>query len=163
MGLTGSIVEVTFRLLRIRTARIRQETVKCADLDETIAACEEAGSWTYSVAWIDCLARGDRLGRGVMMRGEHARPGEYLDEALVGAAPPYAQRAGRSAAWSLNRFSVTAFNALYYGRANRVLISPTMKRFSIRSTRFSGGTASMERPASCSTSAYCRIAPAATG
>ena len=40
MGLTGSIVEVTFRLLRIQTARIRQETVKCADLDETIAACE---------------------------------------------------------------------------------------------------------------------------
>jgi FAD/FMN-containing dehydrogenase len=129
MGLTGTIVEVTFRLLPIQTARIRQETRKCADLDETIAACENSGGWTYSVAWIDCLARGDRLGRGVMMRGEHARPGECSDDAL--AVPRHRMRRVPVDLphWSLNRFSVSAFNALYYGRAKSGLDFPDYETF----------------------------------
>ena len=129
MGLTGTILDVTFRLLRIETARIRQETVKCADLEETIAACENSGGWTYSVAWIDCLARGDRLGRGVMMRGEHALPGECPEDGL--RVPRHRTRSVPIDLphWTLNRLSATAFNTLYYRHAKSGIDFPDYETF----------------------------------
>ena len=33
---------------------------------------ESSESWTYNVAWLDCLQKGDTLGKSIMLRGEHA-------------------------------------------------------------------------------------------
>ena len=73
MGLSGIILAATFRLRRIETAFIREETVRAANLGEIMDCFESSSDWTYSVAWIDCLAKGESMGRSVMMRGEHAR------------------------------------------------------------------------------------------
>lgn len=72
MGLTGIILRAGIRLRKIETSFIREETLPFDRLDGILDCFEESADWTYSVAWIDCLSRGERMGRSVMMRGEHA-------------------------------------------------------------------------------------------
>jgi decaprenylphospho-beta-D-ribofuranose 2-oxidase len=75
--------------------------------------------YRYSVAWIDCLASGRRLGRSVLMRGDHAP----ADAVPTGAAPLERPRGLRLPAppWApnglLRRETVAAFNELYFRRA----------------------------------------------
>jgi FAD/FMN-containing dehydrogenase len=119
MGLTGVILSVALRLLRVETGLIRQQTRRCANLAEAMAAFDEAAAWTYSVAWIDCLAKGAALGRSLLFLGEHARREEVPRGR--GGLVPARRRALRVPfdfpSWALNRFSVAAFNALYWRRA----------------------------------------------
>lgn len=120
MGLTGVILTVTFRLLPIETAWMRQETVPCSDLDSVMEAFEASNEWTYTVAWVDCLASGGALGRSLLYRAEHAR----LDELPAARrSEPFALPQRREFAvpfyfpgMVLNGMSVRAFNALYYRR-----------------------------------------------
>ena len=72
MGLTGVILRAAFRLRPVDTAWIKQTTHTAANLDAAITVFEQSDSAPYSVAWIDCLAKGDRLGRSLVMLGEHA-------------------------------------------------------------------------------------------
>ncbi len=118
MGLTGIIVAVTLRLLRVETSLIRQRTSRCANLAEAMAALAAARD-TYAVAWIDCLAKGAAMGRSVLFLGEHAR----RDEVGQGRGNLIAtrRRAYRVPVdfpgFVLNRWSVAAFNELYWRRA----------------------------------------------
>lgn len=120
MGLTGVIVDATFRLCPVETAFIRQQTICGADLDATMAAFEQSRDWTYTVAWIDCLAAGRQLGRSVLFRGEHARRTELrgqLHDAPLRLSPRRRFRIPLDfPGFALNRFSVKAFNELYYRR-----------------------------------------------
>lgn len=128
MGLTGIILEVALRLIPIESAWIRQETIKAPDLDSVMKAFDESESWTYSVAWIDCVAKGDALGRCLLMRGEHATAAECVEKGISGdplklkpkrllSVPFYFPR------FVLNRATVSAFNKFYYGRAPEGLSS----------------------------------------
>ncbi|MGE0784779.1 MAG: FAD-binding protein [Sandaracinaceae bacterium] len=77
LGLTGVIVRAQIRLRRIETAYFRQTAVVVRDLDEMMDALERYDAMLpYSVAWIDPLATGKRLGRGVLTVGDHARRDE---------------------------------------------------------------------------------------
>jgi FAD/FMN-containing dehydrogenase len=117
MGLTGVIVSVTFRLIRVETAWIRQRTLRARDLGEAMALFEASAGSTYSVAWIDCLARGGGLGRSLLYLGEHARPDEIGGRAALAPLPaPRLRVPFDLPGWALNRWSVGAFNALYYRR-----------------------------------------------
>ncbi len=122
MGLTGVILRAAFTMTRIETSLIRQEIRRAPDIDAAMEEMEAALPWTYSVAWIDCLASGRNLGRSALMLGEHAQLHE-LDAAA--RRQPLALPTGRDKAvpfdlpgFALNRASVGAFNALYY-RAQR--------------------------------------------
>lgn len=112
MGLTGFILRVAFRLLAVETPYIRQRTLRADNLEHAIQIFEDNAAWTYSVGWIDCMARGDKLGRSLIYLGEHATAAE------APADVPPAKKAKRIPidfpSWSLNRLSVTAFNELYY-------------------------------------------------
>ncbi len=119
-GLTGIILRVAFRLIPITTAYIRQETVKTRNLEEIMTCFEESSDWHYSVAWIDCLQKGDGLGRSIMMRGEHAGP-EDLDIIKSRAPLIASDKFSFSVPINMPRFTLTtwtvkAFNAMYYGR-----------------------------------------------
>ena len=73
MGLTGLILRATLRLRRVQSSYIRAKTVGVRDLDAAVEALERLDSThEYSVAWVDGLARGKRLGSGIVIGGNHA-------------------------------------------------------------------------------------------
>lgn len=73
MGLTGVVLDATFRLIPIETSRCIVDTVRCRDFDELIGEMSIGDDDVrYSVSWIDLLATGRNFGRGVLWRGDHA-------------------------------------------------------------------------------------------
>ena len=75
MGLTGLISEATIRLLRVETSVMRVDSERAPDLDAALTRMAEADPlYRYSVAWLDGLARGRSMGRGVLEFGDHAAP-----------------------------------------------------------------------------------------
>lgn len=117
MGLTGLIVEVALRLTPIRSAYVNQTTFKTANLEDALQGFESQRQRTYSVAWIDCLARGAELGRSVLMVGEHALDGPLQLPRQRRLAVPLDTPAAL-----LNHASMQAFNSLYYRRARQAEI-----------------------------------------
>ncbi len=124
MGLTGVVVRATLRLLRVETGQMRVDTERTRDLDDVLARMDARDEeYRYSVAWIDCLARGRALGRSVLMRGDHATLGD-LDEGkrsralLVASSTPLG-----APSWVpsglLGKATVTVFNELFYRKAPR--------------------------------------------
>lgn len=111
MGLTGIILSVTLQLKPIVASSILQTTVKAANLEAILEAFEAHAASTYSVAWIDCLARGKALGRALLMLGEHATDGPLTVQTKPPTPVPFDLPAAL-----LNRASVQAFNSLYYSR-----------------------------------------------
>ncbi len=105
MGLTGLITEVTLRLQPVESGWILAEAQPVPGLAAMLDGLRDAGKdWAYTVGWIDCLARGPGLGRGILMCGRHAlvalEPGSdarvqrrILCEALVGSPRDRAARA----------------------------------------------------------------------
>lgn len=73
LGLLGVILKATIQLRRIETTFFTQKTIKVKCLDELLATFEQNDdSYAYSVAWIDSLATGKNLGRGVFTAGNAA-------------------------------------------------------------------------------------------
>ncbi|GEJ55642.1 FAD-binding oxidoreductase [Anaeromyxobacter diazotrophicus] len=112
LGLTGLVTWAELRLKRIPSAFIRWETVPFENVDAFFELSARSDTThEYTVAWIDCLARGDRLGRGLFYRGNHAeapfRAGRRRRPVTVPFDLPDAV---------LNRLTVKAFNALYRWR-----------------------------------------------
>jgi hypothetical protein len=123
MGLTGVVVRAAVRLRPVESAWIAQRTVVASDLDAAIAAFESNLDATYSVAWIDCLAQGPARGRSLVYLGEHAARAELPADL---AADPFALRRRPNLrapmdapSWALNRWSVRAFNHLYFSAGRR--------------------------------------------
>jgi FAD/FMN-containing dehydrogenase len=119
MGLTGIITRVRLRLLRVESAYIKVETERLENLNLTLNRFQSDDNYQYSVAWIDCLATGDSLGRAVLMRGHHAAPHELSTPALRATPLETPQKKSKSVPldfpdFALNPFSVKAFNAAYY-------------------------------------------------
>lgn len=119
IGLTGVMLTAKLRLKRMETAYFRVDTRKAANLEAAMALMAESDAdYQHSVAWIDCLASGRTLGRSVLMRGNPAR----RDELSPGTEPLYVKPAAKLSvpfdfpAAALNRFSVAAFNELYYAK-----------------------------------------------
>jgi len=125
MGLTGIIVDATFGLIPIESSRMMVETRRVGHLDEVMSLMLESDrDARYSVAWLDLLASGSSLGRGVLTLGDHAQladlgareagdPLEYAPRQLV-SVPPIIPSPG-----IINRLSVAAFNELWYRKAPR--------------------------------------------
>ena len=120
MGLTGIILSAKFKLKNIETAYIRQESIKAENLDEIFKLFEESESWTYNVAWIDCLQTGKNIGRSIMMRGEHAFKHQLpkklqenplrLKNKFSPTVPFYFPN------FVLNNLTVKLFNLLYFNK-----------------------------------------------
>ena len=128
MGLTGVVLDMTMRLLRIETASMVVETERTHDLDACMAAMTDGDEdHRYSVAWVDCLARGGNLGRSVLTRGDHAGLRDLECKAHRGAgADPlhFSPRQIASVPFTppvspLTALTVSAFNEAWYRRAPR--------------------------------------------
>lgn len=125
MGLTGIVLDATFRLLPIETSRMSVDTSRLPDLDTLMAEMSEGDDrFRYSVAWIDLVAKGRHLGRSVLTRGDHATAAQldgadsaellaYGPRQLV-SVPPLVPPTG-----VLNHATIAAFNELWYRKAPR--------------------------------------------
>lgn len=114
MGLTGVILSVAVQLKPIVASDIIETTIKAPSLDAVLEAFDAHATTTYSVAWIDCLARGMSLGRSLLMLGEHATEGALAVQPAKALPVPIDMPASL-----LNHATVQAFNTLYYARARQ--------------------------------------------
>jgi decaprenylphospho-beta-D-ribofuranose 2-oxidase len=113
MGLTGHILEVEFALRRIPSSWIWQESRRIHDIDEFQDALEDAApNWPYTMGWIDGLARGKSMGRGILMAGRWAEASEAPAKPPSAGLQPSLRFDWPS--WVLNGLTIRLFNELYY-------------------------------------------------
>ena len=92
MGLTGLITRATIQLKPVASSRVRVDTVRTADIDETMAVlAAHDRRHGYTVAWSDSMARGAAVGRSVITSGDFAEPS---DLPAADAENPFAFRPG---------------------------------------------------------------------
>lgn len=110
LGLTGIISWVEIQLIPIRASQIDTVTVRFDNLAEFFTLSAELDhQHEYSVAWIDCLAKGPNTGRGVFIVGDHAPYGsleiEQRSKLSVPMTLPFSL---------INNTSLHAFNEAYW-------------------------------------------------
>jgi decaprenylphospho-beta-D-ribofuranose 2-oxidase len=120
MGLTGVVLEAVVRLEEIAGPRLHAHHERAGDLEATLGALEAAEeAEPYAVAWLDVLARGRSLGRGIVSRGHFAAPAE------IGPPPtPYEPATLQLPTIEfpggvINRSTVPLLNAAWYHRVPR--------------------------------------------
>jgi L-gulonolactone oxidase len=110
LGLTGIITHVALELMPIASSDISVESIPFGNLAEFFQlAADSERDHDYTVAWIDCLAKGPALGRGIFQRASHSRNGNLRVHAGAGPSIPM-----DAPGFLLNRLTLSAFNALYY-------------------------------------------------
>jgi FAD/FMN-containing dehydrogenase len=117
MGLTGVIQELTIQLISIETAYVKVTHTPAKNLEEMLHILNDPSKDDlYSVAWIDCLSKGDSLGRGVVMNGHHA----LKEDLSAGVEPLKLKDKSKGSipfhfpSWAVSKATVKLFNALYY-------------------------------------------------
>ncbi|MGH8321942.1 MAG: FAD-binding oxidoreductase [Gammaproteobacteria bacterium] len=114
LGLTGLITWAEIQLKHIENPWLETETHRFSNLDEFFVLSETSDhDYEYTVAWVDCAAKGKSLGRGLFMRGNHAPAGTAPQKRFrrrqwaVPVSPPISL---------ITPLTLKAFNWLYYHR-----------------------------------------------
>lgn len=110
LGLTGVITWAEIQLIPVRSSQIDSSAVRFGNLADFFALSTELDHLhEYSVAWIDCLAKGAQAGRGVFFVGDHADYGtrtvEDRSKIFVPFTPPVSL---------INNLSLRTFNEAYW-------------------------------------------------
>ena len=124
MGLTGLVLRATLRMKKVESAYCLVDTERCTDLNDLLQRMADGDHrYTYSVAWIDCLARGSSLGRSVLTRGRSATLQQLApalrDHALDFRPKQLAVAPSIFPSGLLSRATVSAFNEAWYRKAPR--------------------------------------------
>lgn len=116
IGLTGVILKARIRLQPVESAYVRADYFRARNIDEALAAMVESDDkYKYSVAWVDCLARGGSLGRSVLMRANHAGRDEVSGTEPCRVKPKLQKTVPFDfPQFVLNPLSIRAFNELFY-------------------------------------------------
>lgn len=124
MGLTGVVLRAAIRATPVETAFFAVDTERTRNLDDLMERLQaNDDQYTYSVAWIDLVARGASTGRAVLTRGWSAtrdqlpkklrdRPYHFAPRSLFTAPDIFPNGL-------LNKATISAFNEAYYRRAPR--------------------------------------------
>lgn len=110
LGVTGLIDWVEIQLIPIQSNMIECTTIRFNSLSDFFALTEEFDqSHEYTVAWVDCQAKGASSGRGVFFIGEHSKEGnlEVVNKQKLSMpfTPPIS---------AINKLSLRLFNISYY-------------------------------------------------
>jgi len=113
LGLTGIIERLCVRIIRVPSNAVLVRKRRIAHLDEFLAAFDaERDRSPYVVGWIDALATGSSLGRGIL---ETATPAaQSIEFVKRGTKRVPVDFPG----FALNGLSVRAFNAVYRRHVN---------------------------------------------
>jgi FAD/FMN-containing dehydrogenase len=108
LGLTGVIARADIQLKRVDGPWMATESIPFRSLNSFLDLSHESNDhFEYTVAWIDCFS--GKNARGIFFRGNHAAESRRKFHPRHGPTLPFALPD-----WVLNRWSVRAFNALYY-------------------------------------------------
>jgi decaprenylphospho-beta-D-ribofuranose 2-oxidase len=113
-GLTGVILDAKIYLKKINSKFLNQTTIKTNNLQETFEAFEKYQNKSYSVAWIDCFARDKNIGKCLLMTGDFRDDGNLNYKLKPQIRIPF-----NFPKFILNKFSIKAFNWLYYNRIRK--------------------------------------------
>ncbi len=124
MGLTGLLTWVELQLRKVVGPWLREDSLKFSNLDAFFKLSDaSADDFEYTVSWIDCLAAGESLGRGLFSRANHAAEGEAgrlprreSARFALPVAPPFSL---------VNNLSLRLFNAFWYARQRERRVSRT--------------------------------------
>jgi decaprenylphospho-beta-D-ribofuranose 2-oxidase len=124
MGLTGFITRAVIQLKRVESSLVLVDTVKTADIDETMAVlAEHDKKYGYTVAWTDDLASGGSLGRSVITSGDFATlddlSGRKKTDPLAFDPRARLTAPGVFPPGLMNRHSIRLANAAWYAKAPR--------------------------------------------
>ncbi len=112
LGLTGIIIRAAVHLMPTRSNAMAVTRYRAEDLDHMFASFMQMPvEDTYAVAWIDALASGQTLGRGIFERA-HSAPQSIDARHKAGPGLPF-----NLPGFTLNPLSVRLFNNMRYNMA----------------------------------------------
>lgn len=119
LGLLGTILTATIQLRKIETTYFKQQSVVARNLTEMLEAINESDKhYASSVAWIDSLATGKKLGQGVLTMGNHATlddlPAALKKDPLKVGKKPKLTVPFYLPGFTLNTFTVSILNKLLF-------------------------------------------------
>lgn len=114
LGLAGIIEWAEIQLVRIRSSTINCTQQRFGNLDDFFALSAELDhQHEFCVSWIDCMANGSALGRGIYMAGDFADSGALTVDARRKFSVPFTPPLSL-----VNPLAVRLFNQLYWRRAS---------------------------------------------
>jgi decaprenylphospho-beta-D-ribofuranose 2-oxidase len=120
MGLTGVVTSVELDLIAVETNQMVVDTDRFADLESVMTEMRlRDGDYRYSVAWVDCMTSGARMGRSILTRAHHATSDDIEHPRLEPPRPARLSIPFYPPNGVLNVWSVRAFNELWYHHAPR--------------------------------------------
>jgi FAD/FMN-containing dehydrogenase len=138
MGLTGHILEVTFRMERVPSCWILQETERLPNLDRLLDGLDAAAQgWPMTMAWIDCLTPGASMGRGILYRGRWAEPDEAPSQPprpKLRLSVPLQLPSWVMQPWSVRLFNLGVYHS-HFSKQRRGLVSPEQFFYPLDSIR----------------------------
>ena len=111
MGLTGVIIDITFKLKKIKNSFINQKIFCTKDLKDTLKNLKKTYKSTYTVGWIDCSKKNKNFGRSVIFTGEH---NQDENKELIYIKDKELTLPGFDYSFLLNSFTIKLFNFFYY-------------------------------------------------
>jgi FAD/FMN-containing dehydrogenase len=127
MGLTGLITWAEIQLKPCSSPDLVVETIKFHGLAEFLELSSQSDQdWEYTVAWLDALSVKNPQ-RGLFMRANHLPAGVSRPSKEAGPPRPIAIPFDWPD-WVLNKWTLRAFNALYYNQ-QRLIKKRTIKNY----------------------------------
>ncbi|MCA1902640.1 MAG: FAD-binding oxidoreductase [Candidatus Hydrogenedens sp.] len=135
IGLTGIIRTAKIRLKKVKTAYFHVDYYQAKNLDDLLDKMKEYDKkYPYTVAWLDCLAQKENMGRGVLMGGKIAEvedlPPRWRNSPLIQKKKMDITVPWDAPTWILSQRTVGIFNSWYYDlNKTRYEIVPLEKFF----------------------------------
>ncbi|MCX8064690.1 MAG: FAD-binding oxidoreductase [Candidatus Hydrogenedentes bacterium] len=135
IGLTGLIRTATIQLKKVPSAYLHIDIYQCKNFDDLLQTAQEFDKkYPYTVAWVDCLAQKENMGRGIVMGGTFANPNDLPSRLKK---HPYLQKHKQeikvpidAPSWALTPRTVGIFNSWYYDwNKSRYELQPIEKFF----------------------------------
>ena len=115
LGLTGVITQAELQLKRLESVYIDVEEVKFFGFDEfEDISRESSAGYEYVVSWIDCLASGDRMGRGILMRGRHSASNSENGDRALHKVSKWQKIPFSAPGFIVSRIPMTIFNSAFF-------------------------------------------------